>query len=205
MSGSNGWDSAETTRTQVIFVTLIDVCNRALSRIGMARIVSLSESSASGRAMSACFPSVPDCVLATWAWSFAIRREVLYYAEPRCVETAAAWAYELPADCLAIAPEFGGGNSAGRMEGGLFVTEQGPPLNLRYVAQITDASEWDSAFCEVLAWRLALEVQPELAPAFAETRLQTGLVNALRTARRTGAMESNGATLVDSTWLLSRL
>ena len=186
-------------------MTLLDVCNRALSRIGVARIAGLNEGSPSGRAMSACFPSVPDAVLATWPWSFAIRREVLYYAEPRCVETAAAWAYELPADCLAIAPEFGGGSAGGKMEGGLFVTEQGPPLNLRYVAQITDASEWDSAFCEVLAWRLAIEVQPELAPAFAEARLRTGLSNVLRTARRTGAMESNGATLADSTWLLSRL
>jgi hypothetical protein len=91
------------------------------------------------------------------------------------------------------------------MEGGLFVTDQGPPLNLRYVAQVTDASEWDPAFSEVLAWRLAIEVQPELAPAFAEARLRTGLSNALRMARRTGAMESNGATLADSPWLLSRL
>ncbi len=127
-------------------------------------------------------------MLATWAWAFAIRREVLYYAEPRCVETEAVWAYELPGYCLAIAPEFGGVNTGGRMEGGLFVTDQWPPLNLRYVAQITDASEWNSAFCEVLAWRLAIEVQPELAPAFAEARLLTGLANALRTARRTGPL-----------------
>jgi len=158
-------------------------------------------------------------VLATWAWSFAIRREVLYYAEPRCVETEAVWAYALPGDCLAIAPEFGGapegrktglwpaGGTAtgGWMEGGLFVTDQGPPLNLRYVAQVTDASEWDPAFSEVLAWRLAMEVQPELAPVFAESRLQTGLTKALRAARLSGAIEANGATLEDRLWLGSRL
>jgi hypothetical protein len=165
--------------------------------------------------MSACFPSVPDSVLATWAWSFGIRREVLYYAEPRCVETEAVWAYELPGDCLAIAPEFVGGAPEGRktglwpaggkMEGGLFVTDQGPPLNLRYVAQVTDASEWDPVFSEVLAWRLAIEVQPELSPVFAESRLQTGLAKALREARRSGAIEANGATLADSSWLVSRL
>ncbi len=201
-------------------MTLLDVCNRALSRIGAARIAGLNEGSASGRAMSACFPSVPDSVLATWAWAFAIRREVLYYAEPRCVETEAVWAYELPGDCLAIAPEFvggapegrktgwwpaGGTATGGRMEGGLFVTDQGPPLNLRYVAQVTDASEWDPAFSEVLAWRLAIEVQPELSPVFAESRLQTGLTKALRAARRSGAIETAGGTLEDSVWLVSRL
>ena len=185
-------------------MTLVDVCNRALSRIGVARIVALNENSASGRAMSACFPSVPDSVLAMWAWPFAIRREVLYYAHAQCIDNPTAkWAYELPGDCLAIAPE--GGKQGGKMEGGLFVTKQGPPLNLRYVAQITDASEWDPAFCEVLAWRLAIEVQPELAPVFADTRLQTGMSQALRSAWRTGAIESNGATLEDSLWLLSRL
>jgi Phage capsid protein len=101
--------------------------------------------------------------------------------------------------------ENGSTDTGGRMEGGLFVTDHGPPLNLRYVAQITDASEWDPAFSEVLAWRLAMEVQPELAPVFAESRLQTGLKKALRAARRSGAIEANGATLADSFWLLSRL
>ena len=91
------------------------------------------------------------------------------------------------------------------MESGLFVTEQEPPLNLRYVAQITDPSEWPPAFCEVLAWRIAIEVQPELAPAFAESRLQAGLAEALRTARRTGAIESGGITLEGGLWLVSRL
>ena len=186
-------------------MTLVDVCNRALSRIGVARIAGLNEGSASGRAMAACFPSVPDSVLATWAWAFAIRREVLYYAEPRCVETEAVWAYELPGDCLAIAPEFVGGSAGGKMESGLFVTDQGPPLNLRYVAQVTDASEWDPAFSEVLAWRLAIEVQPELSPVFAESRLHTGLTKALRAARRLGAIETSGGPLADSLWLVWRL
>ena len=91
------------------------------------------------------------------------------------------------------------------MEGGLFVTDQGPPLNLRYVAQVTDASEWDPAFSEVLAWRLAIEVQPELSPVFAESRLQTGLAKALRAARRSGAIETAGGPLEDNVWLVSRL
>jgi hypothetical protein len=78
-------------------------------------------------------------------------------------------------------------------------------LNLRYVAQRTDATEWDLAFCEVLAWRLAIEVQPELAPGFAEARLQTGLAQALRNARRLGAIEASDITLENSMWLLSRL
>ena len=205
-------------------MSLLDVCNRALSRIGVARIVALNESSAAARAMSACFPSVPDSVLASWVWSFAIWREELYYAEQRLVDSGGdgvfLWAYELPADCLAVAPEAGmkigaavdGGNGGlwARVEGGWLLTEQGPPLNLRYVAQVTDASAWDPAFCEVLAWRLAQEVQPELAPGFAVAQLASGLAAALRSARRCGAIEGPsglmGAVGVeDGRWLVSRL
>lgn len=168
----------------------------------MARIVALTEGSATARALSACFPSVPDAVLASYVWVFAISRKVLNAAEPRTAENGSTkWAYGLPADCLAVAIE--GGQD--RMEGGLFVTEQGPPLDLRYVAQMTDPSGWPPAFCEVLAWRIAIEVQPELAPAFAESRLQAGLAEALRTARRTGAIESGGITLEGGLWLVSRL
>jgi hypothetical protein len=187
-------------------MTIVDVCNRALSRIGVARIVALVEGSVAARAMSACFPSVPDSMLASYVWSFAISRKVLDTAEPRTVANASSnWAYELPADCLAVAPERECGGLRGRIEGGLFLTQQGPPLDLRYVAQMTDASVWDPAFCEVLAWRLALEVQPELAPGFADARLQAGLARSLRNARRLGAIEASGTTLENSVWLVSRL
>ena len=187
-------------------MTIVDVCNRALSRIGVARIVALTEGSVTARAISACFPSVPDSTLASHVWSFAISRKVLDSAEPRTIENASSiWAYELPTDCLAVAPEQECGGPGGWMEGGLFLTGHSPPLTLRYVAQMTDASVWNPAFCEVLAWRLALEVQPELAPGFAEARLQTGLAKALRNARRLGAIEASGTTLENSVWLVSRL
>ena len=52
--------------------TLLEVANRALGRLGVVRITALTDTTAPAKAVSACFPGVPDWVLRSWQWKFAI-------------------------------------------------------------------------------------------------------------------------------------
>ena len=189
--------------------TLLAVCNRALSKIGAPRINALTDNTPSSLAVGACFPGVPDWVLRAYRWRFALKRVML--AEADAVPAFGyGWSFTLPADCLAIAPE---GDTDWTVEGRSLLTNETPPLRLRYIAQMTDASQWDPAFAEVLACRLAIELQPELAPLRAEAPLHDAYKQAVSLAIRSGAIETplsrarTAQTLPasDDPWLTARL
>ncbi len=118
--------------------TLLEVANRALSRLGAVRITALTDTTAPAKAVAACFPSQPDWVLRSWLWKFAINRVAL--TNPETAEgTDWTWKYTLPPDCLDIVPQ---GTPLDDVE---FVEEAGTllcdleaPLWLRYVRQVTD-------------------------------------------------------------------
>jgi hypothetical protein len=190
--------------------TLLAVCNRALSKIGAPRINALSEGTPSALAFGACFPTVPDWVRRAYRWRFALKRVVL--AEADAVPAFGyGWSFTLPADCLAIAPEEDAADWT--VEGRSLLTSEPPPLRLRYIAQTTDASLWDPAFAEVLACRISLEVQPELAPLRSEASLQAAYKQAVSLAIRSDAIElpilraRTAQTLPasDDPWLTARL
>jgi hypothetical protein len=190
--------------------TILTVCNRALSKIGAPRITALSEDTPSALAVGACFPSLPDWVLRAYRWRFALKRVLL--AEADAVPAFGyGWSFTLPADCLTTAPEDDAADWT--VEGRSLLTNQTPPLRLRYIAQMPDASQWDPAFAEVLACRIALELQPELAPLRSEAFLQAAYKQAVSLAIRSGAIElpmpraRTAQTLPtsDDPWLTARL
>jgi hypothetical protein len=190
--------------------TILAVCNRALSKIGAPRINALSENTPSALAVGVCFPGVPDWVLRAYRWRFALKRAVL--AEADAVPAFGyGWSFTLPGDCLTTAPEEDATDWT--VEGRSLLTNQTPPLRLRYIAQMPDASQWDPAFAEVLACRLALEVQPELVPLRSEASLQAAYKQAVSLAIRSGAIElptlraRTAQTLPasDDPWLTARL
>ena len=186
--------------------TLLDVCNRALSRIGVARIGALTEATPAARAVSACFPSVPDWVLRSRKWRFAISRVAL--TNPEAAQgTAWTWRYTLPPDFFEVIPEDTHLDDVEFIiEANRLLCDLETPVWLRYVRQVTDPAQWDPAFAEVLSWKLALEIQPELAPGAVVATLLNEFDEALRGAHRSGAIEmapSMGAAGDD--WLSARI
>ena len=81
--------------------TKVEVCNRALLKIGASLISDPAESSAQARVLAALFDSVARQELRKHAWSFAMSRALL----PALV-TAPTWGYvnafQLPSDCLRV-------------------------------------------------------------------------------------------------------
>lgn len=80
----------------------VDICNRALYRVGSkVRLSSLDTStSEEGKACSFLYAQVRDEVLASFPWAFATKRVTL---APLSGVTRSGWAYafDLPADCVA--------------------------------------------------------------------------------------------------------
>jgi hypothetical protein len=149
-------------------------------------------------------------VLRAYRWRFALKREVL--AEADAVPAFGyGWSFTLPDDCLTTAPEED--TADWTVEGRSLLTNQTPPLRLRYISQMPAASHWDPAFAEVLACRIALEVQPELAPLRSDAQLHNAYKQAVSLAIRSGAIElpvpraRTAQTLpaLDDPWLNARL
>jgi len=159
----------------------VDICNRALQKLGAKRIAALAEASVSARAVNLAYPIIRKSELRKYDWNFAITRVQLAADTP-----APTWgrsnSYTLPADFLKLTnsyPEtfysadnntlsFGSSTSAtGQSDwvieaGNKIVTNQTAPLNVRYIADITDTTTWDSIFCEVVSTALAIEVCEEI-------------------------------------------
>ena len=169
--------------------TILEVANRALGRLGAVRITALTDTTAPAKAVSACFPGVPDWVLRSWLWKFAINRVAV--TNPEAAEgTDWTWRYTLPPDCLDIVPDDTPLDDVEFMEeSGTLLCDLEAPLWLRYARQVTDPGQWDPAFAEVLSWKLALEMQPELAPEMSPFTLRAGFESALRQARLSGAVK----------------
>jgi hypothetical protein len=169
--------------------TLLEVANRALSRLGAVRITALTDTTAPAKAVSACFPGVPDWVLRSWLWKFALARVAL--TNPEVAEgTDWKWKYTLPPDCLDIVPQDTPLDDVEFVEeANTVLCDLEAPLWLRYVRQVTDPGQWDPAFAEVLSWKLALEMQAELAPEVSQFTLRAGFESALRQARLSGAVK----------------
>jgi hypothetical protein len=185
--------------------TLLDVCNRALSRVGAIRITALTDTSALAKAVSACFPSAPDWVLRTWHWKFAIKRAELRNPEA-ATGTAWTWRYTLPSDYFEILPHGTHMDDVEFVEeGGSLLCDVEAPLELRYVSQVTDAALWDAAFTEVLAWKIAMEIQPEFSTAVSLLSLKVSFAGALREAQRSGAIERGVDEEQTDRWLAARM
>jgi hypothetical protein len=171
--------------------TLLEVANRALGRLGAVRITALTDTTAPAKAVSACFPGVPDWVLRSWKWRFALNRVAL--TNPEAAEgTDWTWRYTLPPDCLEVFPEDTHLDDVEFViEADRLLCDLEAPLWLRYVRQVTDPGQWDPAFAEVLGWKLAMEMQPELAPEMSPFTLRAGFESALKQSLRSGALVPN--------------
>ena len=152
-----------------------EIANRAVTKLGDERLLSLSDDTNAGRVMNSMFAQVRDAELRRARWKFAIKRTALtaLVAKPTF---GYQYQYPLPADYIALVQvndyyvrslsKNKGPWSVERLSddsGTGLLTDLPAPLNFRYVSRITDASRFDPLFVECLACKLALEACESLA------------------------------------------
>lgn len=195
----------------------IEIANRALTKLGAARIISFGDDNKQARAVQSMFDIVRDSELRAHIWSFAIKRTSL-----AALSTTPDWGYtyeyQVPSDLVRIlqvndiygGPSFEDYRNQSvaeySLEGNKILTDFAAPLKIRYIARIEDTAQWDATFIEAFACRLAMEMAEDLTQSNTKRELaQREYDQALRMAIKSGGLETPPQALPDNTWVLSRL
>lgn len=177
----------------------VDCCNSALQRVGAASILSLSDNSPEARACALAYDSNRRDELRKHRWNFAIKRAVLG------PDTAAPafdflYAFTLPTDCLRVLRP-ATSNLDWQIEGRKILTNDGKVVNLRYLADIEDATQWDASFYNVMSASLAIDICEKLTQSNTKKQqLSTDYKEAVADARKVDAFEGGPEDAADDTW-----
>jgi len=93
-----------------------------------------------------------------------------------------------------------------KLEGRYIITTDASPLEFRYIADITDPTQWDTLFYEALAHDMAHETCKEVTGSTAQkAEIKDDLATILAEARQVGAMEEDPQEALEDDWVLARL
>lgn len=195
----------------------VEIANRALQKLGEARIASLEDNVKPAREMKAAFAIVRAAELRAHRWNFAIVRVNL----PALSSVPAHGfnqEFQLPSDCLRVL-EVGnvrldlggidyrtGMESLFQIEGRKILSDLSAPLPVRYISDITDASLFDACFVDSFACRLAIETCEALTQSTSKKQeIKRDYMRSIRAAKLTDAIENPPEGMAATTLELARL
>lgn len=183
----------------------VAICNKALIKLGAETIASLTENSENSNTLLAIYDGVLDTELRKHPWNFAIKR-VSLAADVDTPETDEyTTQYTLPTDLVRLLP----GNSSSldwKVEGRKIITNTTGAMYIRYVARITDTNEYDSAFVDVLAQALAVEMCERRTQSNQKAMtVREDYKFAVREAKKANAFENISDEFPEDTWITARL
>lgn len=185
----------------------VDIANRALQLIGAKRIVSLSEDSRNARAANAAFEPVKKAELRKHPWGFAVKRAQLAASTTAPLFTRAN-SFPLPADFIRLLPpdpETNFNDLDWTIEGRNIITNDGAPLDVRYIYDVTDPNEFDMLFREALAAKLAEQLCEEITQSNAKKAEATmAYREAIAEAKRANAIEKVAEKPPEDEWVTCR-
>lgn len=185
----------------------VDIYNRALSSIGAARVSSTTEKTRNARACTGAYAIVRDALLREYRWAFAVKRASLPALAGAPVH-GPEYAFQLPADYLRLLPpdsESTPGIDDRAIEGQTIVSDSAGPLEIIYIAKITQTANYNASFVKALAADLAVAVAREVTGSTqVKESVKEDRDSAIREARRTGAIERRPQIPREDPWLKAR-
>jgi hypothetical protein len=197
----------------------VDLCNRALQKLGARTIASLSEQSRNAIACNVAYGAVLAAELEEHYWSFAIKRAVLA-ASATAPLFGKALQFPLPSDFLKrmppdpdfIAPltqspvtsvTFTDDDFV--IEGGMLLSNLPAPYYLRYVALVTTVDAMPPLFRETVSTRLASELCEEITQSNSKKAdLQAQYKDIVARAKKSNAIQKAPAVPSTDSFLSSR-
>lgn len=198
-------------------MTETDILNNALILIGDQPVSVADDQTKSGRRFLQVYPMTRDALLRGFMWNFALTR-----ASIASSTYTPAWgydfAYDLPSDCLQVIQVnqwfynmasdyyYTSDLTPWKLEGKRILTNFAAPLNIRYTRAVTDTSEFDNNFCELLSIKLAIKLVENLKnnSGIMQT-LQMMYKEAKITALKSNAIEHYATNSIDGDFITSRL
>lgn len=195
----------------------VDIANRALGKLGAATIIDLNEDDPKAVAINVAFATVRQAELRRRRWRFSLERHSL----PALADAPAfgfARQFQLPAGCLRVIQigEFDLGPNLSdyraaptelwSIEGRKILTNLPAPLKVRTIQDVPDTTQWDAAFVEAFAARLAYECCERITQSDSKKQLAwSDYREAIREAVRANALEVATSEATDDTWVMARL
>ncbi len=188
-------------------LSVTDVCNLALQKLGAAKITSISDSTPSARACLTCYENTRKLLLKKYGWKFATKMVQLSAdATPPLFGKAAS--FTLPADYIKMLPPLGCWNWNGLdrvVQNGKILSDNTAELDLRYTADITDVGVMDPLFIEALATSMALQMCEVLTQSNQKKAdIYIYLKDAIADARNSSSFEEVPPDAPDSSWFTVR-
>lgn len=185
----------------------VEICNRALQKLGAKRIVSLTEDSKNARACNVAYEPCKLAELRAHTWNFSVQR-----AQLAASATAPAFgpsrSFPLPSTWLRMLPPDDVDNLNDldwQIEGRNVLTIDTSPLNIRFVANVDDPNLMDALFREALSSRMALELCEEITQSNQKkVDAKADYKDSIAEARRTNAIEKPARLPADDPWVTVR-
>jgi hypothetical protein len=197
--------------------SIVDVANRALTKLGAARIASLLDDNKQARSINSCIDILLRAELRTNRWTFAIKRVELA-ADIYGPTFGYTYSYTLPTDMLRLDmindmdPAVPLDNYISQeildyeIEGNKILTDLTAPLKVRYGSYVGDPNQWDELFVEAFACRLAAEICEDITQSNPKRdRAWSEYKAAMSQAKKVNAIERPPVTLPDDNWIFARL
>ncbi len=189
----------------------VSIINRALEKIGAEPITDRADDSKRARAANRHFDLTRDLVLVSHPWNFAIKR-----ARIAADTNTPAWGYDnafpLPTDCLKVIEVDGEtdwrveAHERGGAEVRAVLANAAGPLDIRYIARITDTTLYSPQFVDALATLLAAELAYELAANRSlAADLRAAFERGIRRAALIDAQEGTPDPEQDPSWITARI
>jgi hypothetical protein len=189
-------------------ITKTDVVNRALSKIGSAKITSLDDDvSREARESRNVYEIALRNELRLRKWSFSIKRSslALEVTVPLDINNDFTKQFALPSDYIRlISTSMSYAPDSYSLEGNKVLTNVSE-FRVRYIAYISDPNAWDASFLEVFACRLAMELAEPLTQSTEKfTKAERQYDKAIAFARVAGSLEHASQSIEADTWEMSR-
>ncbi len=172
--------------------TDVKICNSALVKIGVDRIVSLDDvDSRPAKLLKNQYPIIRDALIRAHPWNFAIKRVAL--ASAGTPAFGFAYQYALPSDYSRALDVNGNDNGFEWQKEGNIILSDDSTCELRYIAKVAEGY-FDDCFSEVLAIKIAHDISSDLTDITAEKKklLYDEYKDLLREARTFDAQEGSG-------------
>ena len=190
-------------------VSETSICNLALQLLGAERITSLDQATRNARSCLACYALIRDRELSRQAWRFAKRTAELAASAVVPEDDDFDAAYPLPSDFLRlIKPKDRndldwevvnhGGSPA-------IITNDGAPLKIQYIGEITDTTKYPMTFVHALACAIAEHLAEELTQSNTKKDAAANRYRAwIAEAKKQHAFVQSPAEAPEDTWLSVR-
>lgn len=181
----------------------LDIANRALAKLGLREITSITADEESARVINTIYEGVLNFELSIYAWAFALKRASIN-ADNDAPAFEYNFQYSLPADFLRLesiynVPE--NMRDAYSIENGKILTNISGPLQIVYLSSTLNQSAWPPYFIEAVACRLAYEICERLKqdPSRKNTLMQEYQL-VIGAAKRSNAIQLAIKQLKPTSW-----